>query len=100
MPSRFEPFGIAPLEALVTGMPAVVRDACAMPELIHPGQNGALVRTLAPDDLAASIVRCLDDDMLYERCEANRSGVAARFSWGRVASRIISGVERRLQRAG
>jgi glycosyltransferase involved in cell wall biosynthesis len=95
MPSRFEAFGIAFVEALSSGLPCIGRDLMAMSELIHPGVNGALVPAGGPpadepELLADLIGRCLDDDPLRDRVAADRPAVAARFSWPAVARRIAA----------
>jgi mannosyltransferase len=51
-PSRTEGFGLTPLEAMATGVPAIGGDVGAYPELIVHGQTGAVVAT---GDLAAYI---------------------------------------------
>lgn len=96
LPSRFEPFGIAFVEALARGMPCIGRSAYAMPELISPGENGALVSLIDPDEIASAAAACLEDSDLYRRCEAARQDVLQRFSWGAVAERIVTGVAARL----
>jgi len=51
-PSRTEGFGLTPLEAMATGIPAIAGDVGAYPELIVQGETGAIVPT---GDLAAYI---------------------------------------------
>ena len=43
MPSLYEPFGIAPLEAMVHRIPALVTNASALKETVTPGETGDLV---------------------------------------------------------
>lgn len=88
MPSRFEAYGIAFLEARAAGLPCVGRDAYAMPELIDPGIGGALWRTDDVNDLAQTIQSALDDDALHERCARDARAFAERNTWTRVAERI------------
>ncbi len=52
MPSRFEGFGIAFVEALIRGLPCIGRRACAMPEIIDEASGGRLVDTEDPHELA------------------------------------------------
>ncbi len=82
-PSRYEGFGLPPLEAMACGAPAVVSDASSLPEVA--GDAALLVH---PDDeagWAAAIWRLLADPRLH--AELRRRGLerAAQFSYDRVA---------------
>jgi len=92
LPSRFEGFGIVFVEALAHGLPCIARRAFAMPEIVTPGVDGDLVERDDPADLAARIVRLLDDDAVYERAHARAAAVAAHYSWGRAADEVLSAV--------
>lgn len=94
MPSRFEGFGIALVEALSYGLPAVARQAFAMPEIVRPGDNGDLVTGDDPAELAAIVARLLTDDALYERVAAQAPEVRAHYSWSRAADDVIAVAER------
>lgn len=90
LPSRFEPFGIVFTEALVAGLPVVARDAFAMPELIRPGENGALVSAGCEDprEVAGAIAGLLDDPEVFARVSEARGSTAATYSWGSAAARM------------
>ncbi|HEY3609170.1 MAG TPA: glycosyltransferase family 4 protein [Pseudonocardiaceae bacterium] len=90
MPSRFEGFGIALVEALSHGLPAVGRRAFAMPEIVRPGDNGDLVTGDDPVELADIIARLLSDDALFARVAAQAAGVREYYSWGRAADDVIA----------
>lgn len=96
LPSRFEAFGIVFVEALSRGMPCVARDAFAMPEIVHPGRNGALVSAEEerPDALAEAIVGVLEDADLRECCWRERAQVARFYTWDRAADATVTFVER------
>ena len=93
MPSRFEAFGIAFLEALASGTPCIGRDAYAMPEIIEPGVNGALIgREDGAAEVAEAVVNVLEDDPLRQRCIDNRDEVARATSWDRAAEAVLQDV--------
>jgi glycosyltransferase involved in cell wall biosynthesis len=95
MPSLFEGFGIAFVEALVRGLPCIGRDVCAMPEIIDPYDGGRLVRSESPEELARLIVETLADDALYEACAAAAPKRRAHYTWRRAArsiAEVMSGV--------
>jgi starch synthase len=89
MPSLYEPFGIAPLEAMAYRIPAILTDAWAFPEMVQPGVNGELVRAGDVDDLAEKIIALLDDpDGLRRMGAAGRALVVGKFTWKAVVDRL------------
>jgi glycosyltransferase involved in cell wall biosynthesis len=86
MPSRFEAFGIALVEALVAGLACVARDAFAMPEILDEGVTGALVKSDDPDELGGAIHGLLADPGIYDRVAAARPGLLERHTWATAAS--------------
>lgn len=93
MPSRFEAFGIVFTEALAHGLPVVGRSAFAMPEIIEPGKNGALVDSEDPAELAAAIISVLEDPGVREYTAQAAEDVQTRFSWDAVAERMLTAIE-------
>lgn len=89
MPSRFEPFGIVFIEALSQGVPVVGRASCAMPELIRPGENGALVVNDDPAELASKIVAVLENPAIWRSTAQAAKSVRAKYSWDAVAERML-----------
>jgi glycosyltransferase involved in cell wall biosynthesis len=92
MPSRLEGFGKVFAEARCAGLPSIARRAYAMPELIIPGEHGALVDDDDVGRLCEAIVSVLTDDELYARCEAGRAGATAYFTWSRAADDVLRAV--------
>jgi glycosyltransferase involved in cell wall biosynthesis len=92
LPTKIEGFGIVFAEALARGLPCVGRDAFAMPEMIQPGVNGALLREDDPTELAGLIAATLADDGIYETCRARAGEVARWFSWERAAQQAIEAI--------
>ncbi len=89
MPSLYEPYGIAPLEAMLYGMPCLVTDAWALGELVTPGQNGALVEKGSVEDLAAKMLALLKDpEELARMGRAGRDMVLPRYTWPAVVERL------------
>lgn len=93
LPSLYEPFGIAPLEAMLYRLPAVLTDAWALREFVTPGVNGELVQKGSADDLAEKLAALLSDPAgLAEMGRRARETVLERYTWPAVATRMATAV--------
>ena len=91
LPSLYEPFGIAPLEAMLYQVPAVVTNAWALREFVTPGVNGALVEKGSVEDLATKLTQMLSNpDRLAAMGRQGREMVLARYTWASVIDRMAS----------
>lgn len=89
MPSRYEPFGLAPLEAMSYGIPAIVTGRWALKENISEGRTGFHVTTDDPSGLADRIIAAWSDPTgLAAMGREARSDVESRFTWDRVVDRL------------
>ena len=82
MPSTWEGFGVAALEAAAMELPVVASNIHGIPDVVEDGVTGLLV---PPKDVAAlsqAIVRLLrDGDERRRMGAAGRQMVTARYSW-------------------
>jgi glycosyltransferase involved in cell wall biosynthesis len=91
MPSRYEPFGIAFVEAMLAGLPCVGTNAWAMPEIIDDGNTGWLVPDGSVENLAAVLIAALRNPAeCARRGQLGRERALARFTWHHVAARAIA----------
>jgi glycosyltransferase involved in cell wall biosynthesis len=89
MPSLYEPFGVAPLEAMAYGIPCVVTDAWAFPEMVRPGFNGELVACGNHAELADKMISLMKDPDALERMGlAGRERALSEFTWEVVVARL------------
>jgi len=86
-PSRYEGFGLPPLEAMACGTPVITSNVSSLPEVV--GDAAVLINPENVFDIARGIREVLLDETL--RAELIRRGhaQAARFSWERTAREAL-----------
>ena len=87
-PSLAEGFGLPPLEAMASGTPVVASRIPALGEVL--GSAALLVDPHDPLDLAAAILRLLEDEALREHMRLQGLAQAARFSWRETARQMLA----------
>ena len=94
LPSHYDCFGISFVEAMTFGMPCVGRARCAMPEIIDEGENGELVRSSDPAELAEKISRICENPELYAAYSKSAQQKASQFTWEKTAARMMEAIKR------
>jgi glycosyltransferase involved in cell wall biosynthesis len=91
IPSRFEAFGIACIEAMMHGLPVVGTRCCAFPELISDGDTGILVDVDSSDQLAEALCTLLSDlPRTHAMGRKAHAAVANTMTWDHVADRMMA----------
>ncbi|MEE9276463.1 MAG: glycosyltransferase family 1 protein [bacterium] len=87
-PSRYEGFGMPPLEAMGCGVPPIVSDAASLPEVV--GEAGLIVPVGEAAPLEEAMRRLLHDAPLRERLSARSRERARAFSWRAMAEGTLA----------
>jgi len=102
----YEPFGLAPLEAMAAGLPAVVTRNGGPSESLYDADGGreydagggreygVLVDPTDPADVAAGLLRLVGTDNEWDALhEAGRERVLSRYTWERTAAGYMAVIE-------
>ena len=91
-PTQNEPFGIAVVEALASGTPAVVFAGGGPGEIVEDGKSGIVVQTPTAQALADG-VRTMLVHPEWQNYSAAATQRAADFSWEKSAEQIEAGIK-------
>jgi glycosyltransferase involved in cell wall biosynthesis len=100
VPSLYEGFSLPTVEAMACGTPVVASRAGALPEVVGPdGECALLVEPGEVEPLVAALARVLDSTELAGRLGASgRQRVLERFSWRSVAEATVQAYREAMSR--
>jgi glycogen synthase len=93
LPSLWETFTVAGLEAMALGRPAVLTAVGGTPEFCTDGVDSLLVPPSDPEALGRAIVRLLEDTELRESMGTQAARTAEQYDVPAVAPRYVSSFE-------
>jgi D-inositol-3-phosphate glycosyltransferase len=99
MPSHYESFGLAALEALACGRPLVATNAGGPAAIVEDGASGLLTPPNDPAALAERLERLLADDGLRATLSSAARERATRFGWPTIACEILRVYRETLEQA-
>jgi glycosyltransferase involved in cell wall biosynthesis len=85
-PSRYEGFGLPPIEAMACGCPVIAGRSGAVPETV--GDAALLFDIDSPASLVQGLTRLLDDPVLAAELRARGQARAARYTWRAAAEAL------------
>ena len=86
-PSRYEGFGLPPLEAMACGLPVICSNAASLPEVV--GDASVLIQPDDPEMLAQTIMTLLEDKTLQNSLRSKGFRRASQFTWVKSARQIL-----------
>lgn len=88
-PSDTETFGNVTLEAMSSGVPAVVADATGSKSLIEQGVNGYLGTPKKTKEFADLIIKLIDDASLRDEMAVKTRQKALAYSWEKINNGLL-----------
>jgi phosphatidylinositol alpha-mannosyltransferase len=85
-----ESFGIVLVEAMSAGAAVVASDLGAFRRVLDDGAAGTLFTAGDAADLAATLLRVLDDDGLREKARAHAADIVQRYDWSHVTAEVLT----------
>jgi glycosyltransferase involved in cell wall biosynthesis len=86
-PSLYEGFGMPVLEAMACGAPVITSNLSSLPEVA--GDAALLVDPTSLDEMAAAMVKLIDDPALREELKSRGLRRATQFSWEAAAAKTL-----------
>jgi glycosyltransferase involved in cell wall biosynthesis len=97
-PSRFEGFGLPPLEAMACGAPVICSNATSLPEVV--GDAAELFAPVSVDGLLGAMQRVLTDRDWADELRARGRRRAELLTWERTAEQMLAVFRQVVARAG
>ncbi len=93
----YEPFGLAPIEAMSSGLPAVVTKYGGPSNVLEESgvKYGVLIDVLDEEDIVRGLKECLDNYKYYQKQGIKR--VNENYTWKETAKKYIKAIEKALK---
>jgi glycosyltransferase involved in cell wall biosynthesis len=90
-PSWYEPFGMVILEGMLYGLPIVATNVGGPAAILEDGRTGLLVPPQAADQLAAALIRLVENPSLRQQIGATAAAtVRQRWLWPQIVQQMIT----------
>jgi len=90
LPSRVEPFGMAPLQAMSFGLVPIVSRVSGVSEVLTDESDCLILENhLDASELASHMARLMDDPQLLQRLRGNAASTATKTSWEQTVQQTL-----------
>lgn len=94
LPSRIEPFGMAPVQAMTFGLVPIVSSVTGVSEVLHDGEDALFLSDhLNSSELAAQMQRLMEEKGLLEKLSAKAVTTARSVSWDATVNQTLKAYE-------
>lgn len=94
LPSSSETFSYLTIEAMAAGLPVIVADRGALPEVVGYGEFGSIVPSMGPSAWADAVQELRDPVRFLKRAESGYEAAKTLYSWDHVwegTARVLRG---------
>lgn len=90
----YEPFGLAPIEAMYAGLPAVVTKNGGTLETVDKGKYGVAVDPENAEDISEGLIYALNNFEMYKKLGIDR--VESKYTWRQTAKGYLDVIEKEI----
>lgn len=95
LPSRIEPFGMAPVQGMLEGLVPIVSAVTGVSEVLTDGKDALILKNhLNAHELATLMTRLIEDAELREQMSTNARATAAGLTWDKTVEATLLGYSR------
>lgn len=95
--SFYEPFGLAPLEAMAAGLPAVVTKNGGQSEIMGADEFGILIDPESTEDIARGLRKIIAKDKIWQEYHLKaKKRVQSNYTWHQTAKKYLKAMEKGL----
>ena len=92
LPSRIEPFGMAPVQGMLEGLVPIVSAVTGVSEVLSDGQDSLILQNhLDAKELSKLMTRLIEDNQLRESLAVNARATAAKLTWDKTVESTLIG---------
>jgi sucrose-phosphate synthase len=95
--SFYEPFGLAPVEAMAAGLPAVVTKNGGQSEIMADDEFGILINPEDPIDIAKGLKKIVGKSSVWKSYQLKaKERVESKYTWEQTAKRYLNAIDKGL----